>query len=561
MKLAKTNAQYFFSDRLAVFALGCVISLMLTGCGGGGGGGEPKVPNNAGPIVPKACDTVFKQNDIFDVYIINLNQENSSNNSCAEFSDKEDIAQCVEDRIRAKFASSPECLTAFDVFVPGTNQETGDFKQFTSIVSDQPGRTYLSLQYRDHANVGGAKLDAAAYGGGVKDASESLDVLLYTLRTRFNAPDVRVFGHSKGSEAVADVSLYDDHNDVQFYAFAQPGATQGRIRGEPGYIHKRTPNLVTITWLNDEVQYFKGFPFPPPEIWGWPGYVNQEDGGGTLTMRSRIDHHNNYGGEYVKEGEDYPYCATGHKEALKGWGDAYNKGECEKRFGVEYQPYFWGDAECTAKAFELMATGEDNDKYYIGYSGPRAAGCKDNAELVLADYTLRYRLNPADDDDCKAKLTISLKGLDDRNINRADGGSVTVSSVKKTGWITDTGKIWVPLHMELELKAYLEDVSGRFTSCHRFAEKSEMYVDYFMVEFTHPATEDVIKRSLIGLDEGQGYLTTMVDRPNVAWKRRSGNWDLQYGIPVIGQTGAVMAKGEVDDGSGGTFFKRVHLVD
>lgn len=560
-----------FGKDLAIL---CII-LMLTACGGGGGSDDDGSTNvSGGGNDSKVCDTVHNESD---VYVINLSQDLTLSNSCAKFADKEDVAQCIEDRIRAEFANAPGCLNAFDVFVPGTTQETGDYKQFTSIISDQPGRTYLSLQYRENHTLPGSWLDILDYSGGVEDASESLDVLLYTLKTRFDTTDIRVFGHSKGSEAVADVSLFVEHDKIKFYAFAQPGITNANVKGKPGYIQKLTNNLVAITWQNDEVQYYTGGLLP--EIWGWPGYINQEGGGATLQPTDfRIDHHNNYGGRYTKTEKDHPYCATGYKTALDGKGDSDNKGEpvneneCTKKSGVKYLPYFWGDADCTTKAYEMMETGMVGDEHYIGHSGPRAPVdpnnpdtiCKHNTGFVSVDYTLRYKMTPADQHDCKSQLDISLWEW----ASYPSGRKIIVSSTVDTDWIEKTGTIEVPLHMELALYPKLEQVPKKdrlFAGDCWSAGDSEIYIDYFMVEFTHPETgEPGIKRTLIGLDEGQGYLTTMVGRPNVAWNTyhpQNNEFDLQYGISALFENGAVMAKGPTKAGNNGAFHKWVHLVD
>ena len=201
------------------------LSIFLGACNGGGDGGGDFTAENG-------CDRVFTKDD---VYIVDLSQHSTSGVACTMSSDRDENADCVEQRIRTKFAGAEACLGAFDVFVPGTNQEDGNYQQFTSILSPLPSRTYLSVQYSDESTL---LDDGIQYDRGVSDASDSLDLLLYTLKQRFNNPDIRVFGHSKGSDAVARVSAYPEHPDVRFFAFAQAGRTPDSVRGTPGYIEK-----------------------------------------------------------------------------------------------------------------------------------------------------------------------------------------------------------------------------------------------------------------------------------------------------------------------------------
>ena len=525
-----------------------LLSAVLGACGGPGA-------DTAGinTTAKGNCDQVFTKDD---VYIVDLSQNSSSGVACTMTSDREEVASCVEERIRSKFAQASACLGAFDVFVPGTNAEDGNYSQFTQIISPTPGRTYLSVQYSDESTL---LDDAIQYDKGVYDASNAIDLLLYTLKVRFNHPDVRVFGHSKGSDAVARVSTYPEHNQVKFFAFAQAGRTPASVRGTPGYIEKLSANLVGLTWQNDEVKFYTGGSsgYQMPEIWGFPGYVNQAGGGATV-VPVRIDHHNNYGGEYTKK--DYPYCATGNKAAMLATA------ECRKQDGVKYVPYFWGTTGCADKAYEMMDGAAIGDKYYIGYSGPRASGCKDTVASIDATYELVYRMNLADQDDCKYNMQLSFQGLD-FGTNRTDGGTIKVSSTRDTSWVRKTGTVKIPLHMHLEWWAYMQDVSGRFSSCVNYlGAKSEGYIDTLKVTFTHPVTHERVSRTLIGNAEGMEYLWPLkvANKNNVAWRKEKGTWDLHYGIPPTifnGHGGALMVKGDTEGGRGGVFYKWVHLLD
>ena len=272
---------------------------------------------------------------------------------------------------------------------------------------------------------------------------------------------------------------------------------------------------------------------------------------------SRIDHHDNYGGEYTKDA--HPYCATGNKAAM------LTTAECKKQSGVRFVPYFWGDGECTAIAYDMMANAVTGEKHYIGYSGPRAAGCKDTVATVEASYELVYRMNLADQDDCKYNMQLSFDGLDS-GVNRADGGKISVSSTRDTKWVRKTGSIRLPYHMKLSTRAYMQDVSGPISSCVNYlGAQSEGYIDKLKVTFTHPATGEKVSRTLIGNAEGIDYFwpQKVTGKNNVAWRKASGSWDMHYGIPPTDPThgGALMVKGETGGGRSGEFYKWLHLVD
>ena len=498
---------------------------------------------------PEVCNTVFDEND---VYIIDLSEDSETPGACGLLDDENDIADCVAGKIRAAFDHTPECLSTFDVFVPGTSSEDGSFKQFTEIMSSSPGRTYLSLQYSYESTLWDDKMP---YDKSTAEAQTALKHLLNALEHRFDDPDVRVFGHSKGSDAVARVSRNTAYDDVQFFAFAQPGRTPSDVRGTPGYVEKLDDNLVVLTWQNDEVKFYSGGQtgFQTPETWGFPGYVNQA-GGGQTAWPSRIDHHDTYGGDYEKKA--YPYCATGNKLAMF-------LSECKSQNGVRYRPWFWGNTQCTNIAFDMMNTGSTGDRYYIGYSGPRAAGCKDTVSNITASYSLRYSMNIADQDDCEYKMELAFRGLD-FGVTRPDGDKITVSSrVDKYG-VRKTGTVSLPLHMHLNWKASMKDVSGKFSKCINYAgAKSEGYIHSLVVSFYHPRTGEYTSRTLIGNSEGVEYLwpLKLADKNNVAWRKTSGDWDLHFGIPPSYPYDALMVKGSTTDNINGQFYKWVHLLD
>ena len=569
------------SSTCLYFALSVLTLSILSGCSGGSSGSETApVDTIDNPIVDPetvktACNTV---------HIVNLSQDSRSGLSCTRGNTREDVADCVEAGIRNALPTA--CMDSFDIFVPGTAAEHGAWKQFNSMFSRDTGRAYLSLQYQDDDFIDGwQNFDAGMYDQGVIDASTSLKSLLYTVKTRFDGAGVRVFGHSKGSHAVALVADDPDYSRMRFFAFAQPGRTSVDIsarsdikagkRGSPGYIHKLSANLVGITWANDEVKFYEGSGtngLLMPEKWGFPGYIWQSSVAGTLPPNFRIDHHNNYGGRYTdgltendwKRGEGattiaFPYCATGNKFAMTS-----NK-ECDKT-RVVYLPYFWGDAECRDKAFEIMDSGVPGTMHYIGYSGPRAAGCKDNVSTVQASYLLEYNLNLADQDDCRYDMQMSFQGLDIGQ-DREDGESITVSSTRDTGWTSKSGIVKLPYHMRIYLKASMVEVGsgGIIGDCGHLTAASEGYIKKLEVTFKHPISGTSTTRTLIGLKEGSDYPLLNLDRKNnVAWWNEDDpndskdTWDLFY-APVNG--GVLMVKGDTDENRKGHFYKWSHLVD
>ena len=510
---------------------------------------------------PPECDTVFGEDEIF---IVDLSTDSETSGACGLEDEKDAVADCLAEDIEEHFQDTPECLGAFDIFVPGTNQEDGNPQQFTAIQSSNPGRSYLSVQYSYKSTLWD---DAIEYDKGVVDGAKALNQLLYALRTRFGDPDtpfdaanpdphIRVFGHSKGSDPVARASLDIDNQGIEFFAFAQAGRTPSNVLGSPGWVEKLTENLVTLTWQNDEVQYYSGGSSgdQTPEVWGFPGYVNQA-GGGLSLFPLRLDHHNNYGGTYTKD--DIPYCATGNKLA-------YNiAGECKKQPGVQYVPYFWGDTECTSMAYDLMTNGAVGSRFYIGNSGPRTSRCSEGASTVSASVALTVSIDLGDQDDCEYNMELAFRGSDVGK-NRADGGTIHLKRTKDFFGGKLVTQARIPLHMELNVKTYMRDVSGTFSKCDGFlGADSESYIHKLTATFTHPDTGKQVTRTLIGNGEGVEYLypILLADKNNVAWKKRSGSWNMYSGVPVKFPADALMIKGETEGGIGGEFYKPLWLID
>ncbi|MFW2387062.1 MAG: hypothetical protein ACN4G0_01910 [Polyangiales bacterium] len=554
-----------------------MMATLLSACGdsGSGPGGDSGAGGNGGTggsTTAAVCDQVF---------IVDLSQDGGSGDSCAKRADKESIASCVAGQIENALPEA--CTTSFDVFVPGTAAEHGAWKQFNAMFSRDTGRGYLSLQYRDSAVVEGLAnvFDAASYDDGVIGATEALDALLYTLKTHYSEANVRVFGHSKGAHAVSLVADDAEFATMQFFAFAQPGRTSVDIssrddiragrRGNPGFIEKLSANLVGITWVNDEVQFYTGNGtngLQMPERWSYPGFIWQDTFNGANPLSFRIDHHNNYGGTYTdglsgnewREGEGtveelYPYCAT---------GDSFFGGEteCEKQT-VRYVPYFWGDEVCRSAAFEIMNDGVVGDGQYIGFSGPRGPDCTEETGTITADYEFVYRINIGDfqNGDCRYDMEVFLGGRGDR----PDGGrfSVSTSQIADTGWLVKRGTIEVPPHMTIRVDASMTDTASGFNDCGGLSPaQSEGYIASLKLSFTHPGTGRRTERSVIGLGEGSTAFPWPVSlhmQNNVGWweSDTSDAWRIYY-APTFG---ALMVKGDTNGGVDGRFYKRVHLLD
>lgn len=519
-----------------------------------------------------------------EVMIVNLSRDEidiNNGETCVAQGSAAAIEQCIADEIEA--ALPPGCDKRFDIFVPGTNAEHGAWRQFNHLFRRNTNRAKLSLRYEDIRVIESwiGFLDPAKYDQGVADARASLINLLDALQGRFSPDQVRVYGHSKGSHSVALVAQdYENRAHMEFYAFAQPGRTDreigngtGEIRGRlgaMGTIEKLSPNLVGITFLNDEVRLYRGndgsAPLLVPERWDNPGFIWQDNLGGAATGSYRIDHHNSYGGDYTDGGNgadswrdgkgtvgnNLPYCATGDQFA---WSEP----ECQER-QVRQRPYFWGTPECEAAAYRMMALGNIGDQYDIGYSGPRRPGTCHQANLVInVDYEIRVRWN-LPDRNCRFDVNVAFEDLASGRITgRLDfDGSVD----DEDEWNIETGSVNVPIHMNLKLRGILIDRNddGFLPDCESLLE-SEFYFDYLTLNFTHPASGERVSRTIMGLDEGSGNVTILNGDNNVAWVQPNlANEELSlYREGLLG--GVLKIEGRTNTGNEGNIRKRVHLIE
>lgn len=527
-------------------------------------------------IVSADCDHV-------GAYIVNLSQDafdKLNPEICTSRPLHSSIRDCIAEQIRESLPD--DCETKFDIYVPGTNAEQGAWKQFNRMFKTDTNRAHLVLAYNDTTiNF----FDGALYDQGVIDARLSLILLLDALNQNFNVDQIRVFGHSKGSHSVALVSDDSSYDNVEFYAFAQPGRTDididdradikaGKL-GRPGYIEKLSGNLVGITWKNDEVQYYIGGNdgYALPEIWSFPGYIWQENNGvGVINTFGylHIDHHNNYGGLYTdgKSGNDWregegtvadahPYCATGDKSEVK------TSTECKKQ-DIKKSPYFWGSPECVAEAYRMMKKGGTGDRYKIGYSGPRQPGsCKESEHLTRVRYDLDYSFD-LPDKNCVYTLRF---GFEDIGTGKErDSFEVVGTTDNQLTDLSDSGYIFVPIHMQLKVRAKLTERNHSFTdnNCNSPAQ-SEAWIETLLLTFDHPGTSESNKEvTIIGFDEGRGAINNLHMYDNVAWEHPNLSSDdlriyyepLKNSIKIQNKIGNWSTDGDV-----GNFRKRVHLLD
>lgn len=485
---------------------------------------------------------------------------------------KFDLDQCVTELVRS--ALPAECRTRIDVFVPGTTQEDGNWKQFRSLVNGADDRGSLSLRY-DTAT----KLDQLKYDNGVKKSRDALKILLRVLAERFGPEEVRVFGHSKGAHGVTlvadELASSSKYDDFEFYAFGQAGRVAvdidnspeikpGRL-GKAGYIHKLSRNLVGITWENDEVRDYRGDGFNGlklPLSWRYPGYILGHDKFGSgLPLYTRIDHHNTYGGGYTEEA--VPYCNTGSGFALA----PLRTHPCIKKANTAFPAYFWGHQACRDTAFEMMRAGAVNETSWIGASGPRASStsCRERQSRVSASYVLRYRYNRADKD-CIFNFRLRARGRNSPGPEdaRPDGGSITFTEGSDVAVIPGstakvrTGSILIPYSTKLTVEAWLTREPG-IGNCDSIFQ-TESYIQEFSVSFTDPGTGRRVNRTLIGNLEGAAYPVGNVhDKDKNGWERNAGSWNLEY--DTVFQ--ALKIEGGTSTSSSNRIFmgKVIHLID
>lgn len=526
-------------------------------------------------------------------FVINLNRDNAEASVCGvplEITPNSAAMKCIAREIRANVPD--ECQGSYDVYVPGTAAEFGTWKQFNSMFSEPNGRAHISLQYQDSNTRWGPDIDPANYDGGVRDAYFSLVQLLLAIMTELETEDVRIFGHSKGSHSVAVTAQIAAFRNMDFYAFAQAGRTAVDIDGPglvpkgdlgtPGYIEKERDNLVTITWANDEVQFYKGgdiiktSSLSMPRIWRVPGLSNDRGPDGYLGKVMRIDHHNNYGGNYTdglsgndwREGEgsvdpNYPYCASGSGHS---WRDDDPVRGCSKR-AVSQHAYFWGDEACRARAFSMMARGKKDDRYWIGDSGPRGEDCKPNPETLHAEIGVRYRIDMKEENLCDYNLKIKLMSPDGRTTHE----TIDLSSGTSHGWRNwpSSGKraVSLPNHIRVQIDASMSESNAGsmpWSDNCRTPGASAAYIRELRLSFDHPRAKPGDGKThmfaIYGPQEGEGNAGRLHGDNGNAWQRidsgkSQDSWDIYH------EDESIQVKGATAKGRHGSFYKEVYLLD
>ena len=463
-----------------------------------------------------------------------------------------------------------------DIYVPGTTQEDGNPKQFKAILDHKPvNRIALSVKYQPADDW-----DAIDYKDGVLDASYALRTLLHAIKEDGNLEDVRVFGHSKGAHAVAVVANDPsaDYNYAKFFAFGQPGRTNKDLGddappaplGTPGYIEKLSDNLVGITWENDEVQFYRKGGILAPEAFQIPGLINpaaltgEQKAGGTLTKKSRIDHHNTYGGDYTQT--TFPYCAAGSRYS---WARDDNCTERE----VQFKPYFWGNTDCYTEAMSMMSmVGNVGKQRYIGGSEPREKCVfeddvdfrhiffKDDNfikdDIFIKEAIVEYHFN-IPDQDCKVNATFEF--LPRGSKIEWDHGKGTRLSVTKLsdmkGFRTKSTKdvkktqdgFWVPNRFRLKVRTEIIKKSGN-RNCFKPAA-AQLKIKSLKLIFDHPDTDKTdIEKYLIRGSSKSG------------WKRKETGRD-HDDMDIFKSGNAIKFSSAARAGKHGVFYKNFNLVD
>lgn len=515
---------------------------------------------------PVSPDAICTQAAPF-VHIINIGKDDVSGNPTCK--DNNDVLQCVKDRLLDVLPEN--CRSNIDVFVPGTNQEDGKWQQFNSLVDGEDNRAAVSLNYVTGAN------DGLRYDDGVISIFDRLPILLQAIKEEFTENNVRVYGHSKGSHGLALVADYileqDGYEKFYFYAFGQAKRTaidiSGRFdvkagrKGDKGYIQKLSDNLVGITWSNDEVHFYEGSSFSGlavPPRWLHAGRVKDSGTGSIATpINSRIDHHDTYGGNFIKR-DSLPYCATGRWSFMNVTvPDFY--AQCNRR-DEAFVPYFWGQQDCRDISWNMLESDDQSapTRVWIGSSGPRTDGCKEDLTTISASYELAYRYNRADQQ-CKYNLEIKFEGLNGR-----PGGSTIKTSASNGNTFErkiKRGNIRIPPHMNLKIAAKLTEqntegpIGIRF-KCEKEFVETESYIDYLNVTFRLPTTGRTRTLSLIGNRETSHYPIGTVTNKNLSgWLKSGGEWNLEYDTILNN----LKIEGETSATANGTFTKIIHLID
>ncbi len=495
------------------------------------------------------------QCNIPEPLVINLRADTLSNKSCLK---QEDTQKCIRDRLREYYYADPGCLNFMDIYVPGTGGEDGNYNQFNWMIKNDDTRAHVSVMYENATTW-----DSATYDTSVINGTESLTELIKAVEaegTSTPTKSVRVFGHSKGSHIVAHVStLYKSKAHwLQFWAFAQTGRTAVSLKknsdnayvgplGTPGMIEKHNNNLVTLTWLNDEVALYTGKKHKGlmiPQAWEYPGYINDRRTNKGNVIENRIDHHDTYGGdsdliddanEYEKNKKDQVYLATGDDSAYRG------------RKLRKFKPYFWGDADCRELAWQAMKVGTSEEvfdengqskfPYSIGPSGPRGSGCQPAAskEVTVKVRYLLKRKHP--------RYRTGFRLIFENYSESGEGAEIARMSVPyanktQTNWQDFEKKIRLPYNFTLRIDQAREDDGSGNSSSKR---NNTIHIAWVKVSgIRDPAAhrrDGITSQYIIGPDsrysmgafEGQDHQKNLAGANKSGWKKHAddtSNWKI-----------------------------------
>ncbi len=503
-----------------------------------------------------------------DVYIINVRHDGLGDSCFAKPKNLE--VQCVLDRLEKHL---PNCVEALDIFVPGTNQEDGNYKQFTSMFGENRGRGRVSIMY-ENATL----WDAATYDQSVINGTHALKLVLSALESSpYDKKDVRVFGHSKGAHIVAHVSsVYTTRNWVRFWAFAVPGRTRVPISrmfgdftgpvGKAGYIEKASDNLVTATWLNDEVRLYTGKKHNgvmSPQAFEYPGRINDEGTRGGELIPNRMDHHNNYGGEYTEM--SCPFYATGDDRVYDDLSTGSKPGlSCNKK-RVTFKPWFWGNEGCRSLALGAMEE-KEGTRYFIGPSGPRRANCRPASPI---DMTVSMRYTMQRNAFSKNSIGFEVWFHDYEKPKAPAIAKLKPPNAKKKqkGWKDFKRTVRLPYSFTVRLKP--KDFGGNKVD-------NTIHIAWMRARFRNPVTGKKITRYIIGPQwdgdgatpfEGQDHAKSLAGAKKAGWnkdKKDTSNWDIFKSQEIAGRPPkryeSLKLMGDGNDGQEG-FYKYISLVD
>ncbi len=498
--------------------------------------------------------------------IINVRTDTKKKSSCLNH---EKASACIANRIQDYYSkNNSSCLKAVDIYMPGTSAEDGNYNQFNSMFNRRNNRAHISIKYENSTLH-----DRSFYDKSVINGTKALKAVLNAIKEKMpKTQKVRVFGHSKGAHIVSHVSTRYQNDDLfKFWAFAQPGRTKVPITknkgsftgplGQYGYIQKHNNNLVSISWLNDEVKLYTGDKYNGamvPQAWEYPGYINDKSTRKGNVLDNRIDHHDTYGGDSEKVGKnrlnkDAPYLATGDDSA---YGKSVKK---------RYKPYFWRDRKCRDLAWQAMEASEFT--HYIGTSGPRGSNCQPRAAQAVT-VKIRYLMQRNN-----LKNEIDFRLVFDSYNEDGHGQKIAQVNIPRA---KKSQKEWQELTVDLQLpdtfNLRIQPIAPKGNN----GSNNTIHIAWIKVSNIKDETFKKRKSQFIvgpnnGAFEGQDHQKNLAGANKSGWKKHASdnsNWKLYKSRESAKLPGSKKKKthetlkfvGDGDDGQEG-FYKPVSLLD